>query len=155
MAIIHERCRGESDSVNVMERYDVAVIGAGPAGLFCAIHAAAPDHRILLLEKMDAPGKKLLITGSGQCNITHEGEIPDFIEHYGEHGKFLKPALLSLTNRNLITFFYDHGLAMDTRKDGKVFPATRRSADVLSVLLHECGRRGIDLRCNEPVCNIK
>ena len=155
MAIIHERCGGESDSVNIMERYDVAVIGAGPAGLCCAIHAATPGHRILLLEKMDSPGKKLLITGSGQCNITHDGETLDFIEHYGEHGKFLKPALLSLTNRNLITFFYDHGLAMDTRKDGKVFPATRRSADVLSVLLHECSRQGIDLRCSEPVCNIK
>jgi predicted Rossmann fold flavoprotein len=138
-----------------MERYDVAVIGAGPAGMFCAIHAAAPGHRILLLEKMDAPGKKLLITGSGQCNITHEGEIPDFIAHYGEHGKFLKPALLSLTNRNLITFFSDRALAMDSREDGKVFPITRTSADVLSVLLDECSRQGIYLRCNEPVCNIK
>jgi len=137
-----------------MERYDVGIIGAGPAGLFCAIQAAAPGHRILLLEKMYAPGRKLLITGSGQCNITHEGDVSDFVIHYGGHGKFLKPALLPFTNHDLMTFFYDHGLDMESREDGKVFPVTRRSDGVLSVLVNECSRTGIDLRCNETVYTI-
>jgi predicted Rossmann fold flavoprotein len=153
-AMIHERCRGLSDRAITMERYDVGIIGAGPAGLFCAIQAASAGHRILVLEKMFAPGRKLLITGSGQCNITHEGDVSDFVFHYGEHGKFLKPALLSFTNNDLMTFFDDHGLHMESREDGKVFPVTRRSVDVLSVLLNECSRRGIDLQCDEPVVNI-
>jgi len=134
-----------------MGRHDVGIIGAGPAGLFCAIQAAASGHRILILEKMHAPGRKLLITGSGQCNITHEGDVSDFVFNYGGHGKFLKPALLSFTNHDLMQFFYDHGLDMESREDGKVFPVTRRSEDVLYVLVNECRRRGIDLRCNEAV----
>lgn len=138
-----------------MDRHDVGIIGAGPAGLFCAIQAAVSGHRILILEKMHAPGRKLLITGSGQCNITHEGDVSDFVFNYGGHGKFLKPALLSFTNHDLMTFFYDHGLDMESRDDGKVFPVTRRSEDVLSVLVNECSRRGVDLRCNEAVNIIK
>jgi len=138
-----------------MERYDIGIIGAGPAGLFCAIQAAASGHRILILEKMHAPGRKLLITGSGQCNITHEGDVSDFVFHYGGHGKFLKPALLSFTNHDLMAFFYDHGLAMGSRDNGKVFPVTRRSEDVLYVLVNECSSRGVDLRCNEAVNIIK
>jgi predicted Rossmann fold flavoprotein len=138
-----------------MKQYDVIVIGAGPSGLFCAIHASAPGHRILLLEKMAAPARKLLISGSGQCNITHDGKIQDFLLHYGKHGKFLKPALYTFTNRDLIAFFCGHGLAMEIRDDGKVFPVTRRSSDVLSVLLAECRKQQIDLICNEPVHRIK
>jgi len=64
-----------------MERADVAVIGAGPAGLFCAIHAAGQGRRILVLEKMETAAQKLLIAGSGQCNITHEGGIENFPAH--------------------------------------------------------------------------
>jgi hypothetical protein len=88
-----------------MEQYDIAVIGAGPAGLFCAIHAAVPGIRVLLLEKNPQPGAKLKISGTGQCNITHDGDIRTFFSRYGTHGQFLKPALLSFTNRELIRFF--------------------------------------------------
>jgi len=137
-----------------MERYDVAVIGAGPAGLFCAIHAAMPGCRVLLLEKNPEPGAKLLLAGAGQCNITHEGEIHEFVRHYGDHGKFLKPALMSFTNQNLKAFFRGHGLAMINEENGKVFPETRRSADVVSVLLTECGSRGVTIRCSNPVTGI-
>ena len=103
--------------------YDVVIIGAGPAGLFCAIHAADPGRRVLLLEKNPQPGAKLLLAGSGQCNLTHDGEIREFVTHYGDHGKFVKPALMSFTNRDLMAFFRDRGLAMVTEENGKVFPA--------------------------------
>lgn len=138
-----------------MKEYDIIIIGAGPSGLFCAIHASEPGCRILILEKMTAPARKLLITGSGQCNITHYGKIQDFLFHYGEHGKFLKPALFNFTNLDLMIFFRNHGLAMEIRDDAKVFPVTRRSSDVLSVLLSECSKRQIDLNCNEPVIGVK
>ncbi len=137
-----------------MEQYDITVIGAGPAGLFCAIHASASGRRALLLEKMDEPGKKLQLSGTGQCNITHNGEMRDFLAHYGEHGKLLKPALFSFTNKALITFFQEHGLSTMTEENGKVFPETRQSGDVLAILLKECKTRGVEIHCGEPVTGI-
>ena len=140
--------------VQQVERYDVAVIGAGPAGLFCAIHAAAEGCRVLVLEKNPAPGAKLLLAGLGQCNLTHDGEIREFVTHYGDHGKFLKPALMFFTNRGLADFFSTRGLPIETEENGKMFPRTRQSADVLAALLAECGKRGVMIRCSEPVTGI-
>jgi predicted Rossmann fold flavoprotein len=137
-----------------MEQYDVVVIGAGPAGLFCAIHAVCSKNHVLMLEKNPDPGKKLLLSGSGQCNITHDGEIRDFLARYGNHGKFLKPALFAFTNAELITFFGERGLPMVTEENGKVFPKTLRSDDVLATLLVECRERGIILHCGEAVTGI-
>jgi predicted Rossmann fold flavoprotein len=132
------------------ELYDTLVIGAGPAGLSCAIHAALPGRHILLLEKNPGPGNKLLLAGSGQCNVTHTGDIQDFLSHYGDHGKFLKPALFSFPSKALIAFFTTRGLGVETDANGKIFPETRKSADVLALLVKECRQRGIDLRCAEP-----
>jgi predicted Rossmann fold flavoprotein len=142
------------ERVQQVERNDVIVIGAGPAGLFCAIHAAAEGFRVLVLEKNPAPGAKLLLAGSGQCNLTHDGEIREFITHYGDHGKFIKPALMSFTNRALAGFFRDRGLAIITEENGKMFPKTRQSSDVLEILLAECRNRGVTIRCSEPVTGI-
>ena len=137
-----------------MRKYDVVVIGAGPAGLFCALHAALPGKGILLLEKNPDPGAKLILSGSGQCNITHSGEIRDFLSHYGDHGKQVRPALFGFTNRDLIEFFRTRGLAMMTDENGKVFPETRRSADVLALLMKECKERDVNLHCGEQATGV-
>ncbi len=134
-----------------MKQLGVAVIGGGPAGLFCAICSAAAGKKVAVLEKMPTCGRKLLISGTGQCNITHDGDVSSFFTHYGAHGKFVKPALLQFSNRNLVDFFRKSGLDMVTEPGGKVFPVTRRAGDILSVLTGECTRRGVDIRCNEPV----
>ena len=133
----------------------VAIIGGGPAGLFCALQAAGEGRSVVLFEKKPAPGRKLLAAGSGQCNITHDGEIAGFLTHYGDHGAFLRPALMNFTNRDLIAFFAARGLPMKAEPRGKVFPETRRSADVLAVLLAECAARGVDLRCDEAVRTVE
>jgi predicted Rossmann fold flavoprotein len=137
-----------------MEQYDTIIIGAGPAGLSCAIHAALPGRHILLLEKNHGPGSKLLLAGSGQCNVTHTGDIQDFLSHYGDHGKFLKPALFSFPNKALVAFFATRGLDVETDPNGKIFPETRKSADVLALLVEECRQRGVDLRCGEPATGV-
>jgi predicted Rossmann fold flavoprotein len=137
-----------------LEQYDTIITGAGPAGLFCAIHAAVAGCRVLVLEKNREPGAKLLLAGSGQCNITHDGEIREFITHFGDHGKFLKPALMSFTNRNLQDFFCERGLLLIAEENGKVFPKTRQSADVLEILLAECRRQRVTIQCSEPVTGI-
>ncbi len=137
-----------------MTLYDIAVVGAGPAGLFCAIQAAQPGCSILLLEKNKKPGAKLLLSGSGQCNITHCGDVKDFLSHYGDHGKQIKPALFGFSNRDLIRFFRKRGVSMAVENNGKVFPKTRNAADVLAVLLEECSELGTDLHCEEPVTGV-
>lgn len=133
------------------DRQDIIIIGGGPAGLFCAIHAAVPGARVLVLEKNDRPGKKLLLAGSGQCNLTHEGDIRSFPDRYGDHGRFVRPALMGFSNRSLVSFFEERGLAMAAEENGKVFPVTRKSEDVLAILLLECRKNGVEVRCSEPV----
>lgn len=131
--------------------YDVIITGGGPAGLFCAIHSAAAGRKVLILEKMSSCGRKLLITGSGQCNLTHEGDIAEFLSHYGANGRFLRPALMNLTNGSLVEFFIERGVSFETDKNGKIFPSTKKAGDILSVLLSECRKNGVEIRCGEPV----
>ncbi len=133
----------------------IVIIGGGPAGLFCALQAAGDGRNVIIFEKKPAPGRKLLVAGSGQCNITHDGEIAGFLSRYGDHGAFLRPALMNFTNRDLIAFFADRGLIMKAEAGGKVFPETRRSADVLAVLLAECAARGAEIRCDEAVLAVE
>ncbi len=123
-------------------------------GLSCAIHVAGPDFRVLILEKNPRPGVKLNISGTGQCNITHDGDIRTFFSRYGSHGLFLKPALLSFPNQALIRFFAERGLPVETTKEGKIFPASRSARDVCDILVQECKDRGVVLQCSEPVKQI-
>ena len=85
--------------------YHTIVIGAGPAGLFAAQCLAEKGFRVLLLERNQTAGRKLLISGAGQCNFTHAGKIEDFFECYGDNAKFLKKALTSYDNRYVMDFF--------------------------------------------------
>lgn len=134
-----------------VEEYEAVVIGGGPAGLFCAAHAGSPGPGILLLEKMPSCGRKLLITGSGQCNLTHEGSTRDFISRYGDQGSFLRAALRAYSPRDLIEYFTARGLPLVADESGKVFPASRRSSDVLALLTRACSDRGVEVRYSEPV----
>lgn len=136
-----------------MENYDLIIIGAGPSGLFCAINSMQKGKKILILEKKNSPGHKLLISGSGHCNITHDGNIQDFLDHFGDHGhgRFLRPALLGFTNSDLISFFKGLGLDMIREKGGKIFPETLQAKDVLNILTLQCQERGVVIKCNQAV----
>lgn len=108
-----------------------------------------------MLEKMERPGIKLLLSGSGQCNITRGGPMEDFFRHYGDNHRFLKHALLSFTNNDLMDYFGQRGLEMLVREDGKVFPGSLRSRDVLDVLLHECERAGVEILYGKKVLSLE
>lgn len=114
--------------------YDVIIIGAGAAGLFAAANIRE-GISCLVLEKGNSPGKKLLLAGSGQCNITHSGSIRDFQGHYGAHGKTIRPILYQFGNRSVMKFFEDRGVPLLERPDGKVFPKTLNSEDILLTLI--------------------
>lgn len=135
------------------DRYDVIIAGAGPAGLFCAINIS-PRRRILILEKNPAPGKKFLLSGSGQCNFTHTGNISDFLKHYGDAANFVKPALSAFTNMQLVDFFESHGVKTAARGDGKIFPAGMKAEEILSLLLKLCRENSVDIRYSSHVQKI-
>ena len=113
--------------------YDVIVIGAGPAGLFSA--ANIENKKVLIIEKNKRPGRKLLLTGAGQCNYTNNCAINEFFDRYGDKGRFIKPALYNFTNQETIDFFKKRGLRSIIREDDKVFPSSLKAIDVLNVLI--------------------
>jgi predicted Rossmann fold flavoprotein len=136
--------------------YDLVVAGAGPAGLFAAQAAAPQIKKILLLEKQPEPGRKLLLTGSGQCNFTNQLPLRDFPRAYGEHGAFLKPALQHFTPEAAREFFRRLGVeSMVVTGTGKVFPRSRPAPAVLAALLKRCRARGVELLCRQPVTGVR
>ena len=113
--------------------YDVIIIGAGPAGLFAA--ANIKNKKVLIIEKNKTAGKKLLLSGAGQCNYTNNCEINEFLTKYGDKGRFIKTAFYNFNNQNTIDFFKEKGLSSTIREDNKVFPSSFKSADVLNLLI--------------------
>jgi len=135
-----------------MNNYDIIITGAGPAGIFCALNCSdTPGAKILILEKNSTPGKKFLLSGTGQCNITHSGSISDFTRHYGTCSDFVKPALSSFTPAALTEFLHENGIPTVERGDGKIFPESMKASDVLNMMISLCESRGIEFRYNSPV----
>ncbi len=134
-------------------KYDAIIIGGGAAGLFCA--AATKINNGLILEKSSAPGRKLLMAGSGQCNLTHGGSIKDFVEHYGYNGKKVRSPLYKVSNLKMMEFFESHGIPLIEREDGKVFPESMRASDVLNLLMHLSSQNGWKLKTDCPAESIK
>ncbi len=124
----------------------IIVIGGGVAGLMAAGQAAEAGADTLLLEKMKQPGRKLCITGKGRCNITNIVEINDFIAHFGKTGNFLRQAFFRFFSADLMDFFKELGLELVTERGGRVFPASGKARDVLSVLLSWVDKCGIEIR---------
>ena len=85
-----------------MNEYDVIIIGCGPAGMLAAGRAAELGGNALVLEKMRLPGRKLLITGKGRCNITNNAEVGEFIKHIFPDGRFLRTAFNSFFSDDII-----------------------------------------------------
>lgn len=130
-------------------RYDLAVIGGGPAGLMAAGTAAEQGAAVILLEKNERLGKKLLITGKGRCNITRsEEDIPAFCEAFGRQGKFLYTALHAFTPNETIEFFNQRGLETKVERGQRVFPVSDSSQDVLQVLLNYLKEHKVKISTN-------
>ena len=134
--------------------HDLIIIGAGAAGLFAAANVP-PDWNTLVLEKTASPGQKLLLTGSGQCNLTNDKAVQNFLTHYGKNGKSLRQILFPFSNLALMAYFERHGLPLETRPDGKVFPTSSKSQDVLNLLLREAKTRGVTIRYHTPVTDLR
>jgi predicted Rossmann fold flavoprotein len=131
--------------------YDVIVIGGGAAGLFAAGRAASLGARTLLLEKMNRPGRKLLITGKGRCNLTNAAPRGEFRKHFGANKNFLRQALSEFFADDLVAFLDSLGVATVTERGGRVFPASGTAQDVLDGLLRWVRDGGVAIHHHAPV----
>ena len=123
-------------------KYDVIVIGGGPAGMFAAITAAQRGKRVLLLERNDRLGKKLLITGKGRCNVTNDCSAQEILQNVPRNGRFLFSVMNAFPPEKIMAFFDENGCALKTERGNRVFPVSDRSQSVLETLqkvMRRCG----------------
>lgn len=130
----------------------IIVIGAGASGMLAAITAARQGASVTLLEGMEKPGKKLLITGSGRCNLTNLRQ--ESICYRGADAEFVGNVLQQFTVSDTLSFFREIGL-LTIARDGYVYPVTGQASSVLEVLLLEIKRLGVKLKCMEKVLSIE
>lgn len=130
-----------------MNKLDVIVVGGGPAGLMAAGRASELGGRVLLVEKMNQVGRKLLITGKGRCNITNEDPIGDFIRHVHPNGRFLRTAFSHFFSSDILDLLHRYGVETTLERGGRHFPASNQSSDVLHALLRWVTDQKVDIRC--------
>ncbi len=128
-----------------MQRYDAVVVGAGAAGLLCGGLAARSGLRVLILEHSDRPGRKLMITGKGRCNLTNDCDPDAFLRKVRTNPRFLYSALNAFPPRQTIAFFEELGVPLKTERGGRVFPVSDRSLDVVAALVAFATESGAEL----------
>jgi len=127
-----------------MHEWDVIVIGAGAAGLFCAIEAGRRGRKVLVIEHADRVGKKIAISGGGRCNFTNTGTSPDNFVSRNPH--FCKSALARYTPADFIALVEKHGIAYHEKKLGQLF-CDGSSQQIIDMLLRECHDAAVEIRC--------
>lgn len=129
----------------------VIVIGAGAAGLMAAGQAAERGLEVVLAEKNDKVGKKLLISGKGRCNLTNNTDMEGLIENIPGNGNFLYSSFYSFSNLDIMEFFHNRGLQTKVERGGRVFPVSDSAADVVDVLYQYAVGSGARLKLKSPV----
>ena len=126
--------------------YDGIIIGGGPAGMFAAITAAQRGQKVLLLERNDRLGKKLLITGKGRCNVTNDCTAQEVLQNTPRNGRFLFSALAAFPPEKAMAFFESHGCALKTERGNRVFPVSDKAVSVLDCLRNELNRQKVTVK---------
>ena len=126
--------------------YDGIVIGGGPAGMFAAITAAQKGQKVLILERNDRLGKKLLITGKGRCNVTNDCTSQEILQNVPRNGRFLYSAMTAYPPEKIMAFFEEHGCQLKTERGNRVFPVSDKAMSILECLQKELRRLKIDVK---------
>lgn len=130
-----------------MNKFDVIVVGAGPAGLLAAGRAAELGAKVLILEKMRSEGRKLLITGKGRCNVSNSAVIGEFITHVFPNGRFLKNAFSQYFSEDILELLKRYNVDITLERGGRYFPTSQKAKDVLDALLKWVNEVGVEIRC--------
>jgi predicted Rossmann fold flavoprotein len=137
------------------KKYDVAIVGGGPAGIMAAIRAGELGARVILIEKNDKLGVKLLMTGGGRCNLTHiEKSIRDFCQKFGKEGDFLLSPFSVFGTKETMDFFEDRGIELKNEK-GRIFPMSEKAKDVLNFLVALLKKYDVEVLLSAEVADIK
>lgn len=135
-----------------MEKIDVIIIGAGAAGLLCAIEAGKRQRKVLVLDHANKPGKKILMSGGGRCNFTNIQTSPEqFISH---NPHFCKSALSRYTQWDFIALVKKHRIPFHEKTLGQLF-CDHKSKDIVDMLLSECEQAGAEIRLNTTIEKIE
>lgn len=126
--------------------HDLIVVGGGPAGMFAAITAARNGAKVLLLEKNDRLGKKLLITGKGRCNVTNDCPAEEVLRNTPRNGRFLYSAMTAFPPESTKQFFENQGCPLKTERGNRVFPQSDRSASILDSLKKALTDQGVTVK---------
>ena len=126
--------------------WDLIVVGGGAAGMYGAITAAQRGKKVLLLERNDRLGKKLLITGKGRCNVTNDCDPREVLQNVPRNGRFLFSAMAACSPEKVKVFFEDSGCPLKTERGNRVFPVSDKSQSVLDALQRELRRSGVTVK---------
>ena len=141
-----------------MERnsVDILIIGGGAAGLMAAAGAAGTLNggKVVVLEKMPRPGRKIMSTGKGRCNFTNVKQWNEFQEHIHPKPNFLKPSFYNLSSEKMINFLEDNGMNVVVERGDRAFPESHLASDVVDALVRAAQRAGAEIHCNKEVSNI-
>lgn len=133
-------------------KYDIAIIGGGPAGMMAAGRAGELGARVIVVEKNRNLGVKLLMTGNGRCNITNVAEdIKDIADKFGKNGKFLFSALNIFSVQETVEFFRSRGIQIKVEDRNKAYPASDKAQDVLDVLKKYLSDGGVEVKAGSGV----
>lgn len=133
--------------------FDGIIVGGGPAGMLASIVAAQEGNKVLLLERNERLGKKLLITGKGRCNVTNDCSAQEVLQNIPRNGRFLYSAMENYPPVRIMDFLQSHGCALKVERGNRVFPVTDKSSSVLECLRNVMHRSGVQVR-NERVLEI-
>ena len=136
---------------------DIIIIGGGAAGLMAAAGAAATlcgSGRVLVLEKMQRPGRKIMITGKGRCNFTNVKAWNEFSGHIHPKPNFLKPSFYNLSSEKMIDFLTEHGMESVVERGDRAFPASHLASDVVDALMRAAEGAGAEVLCGKEVRKI-
>jgi predicted Rossmann fold flavoprotein len=136
--------------------YDVAVIGGGPAGMMAAARAAELGSRVILLEKNEGLGKKLLITGGGRCNVTNATyDVRTFLKKYKDSDKFLFSAFSQFDVKNTLEFFNGRGMPTKVEAENRVFPVSDSAQSVWNILVEALKQFKVEVKTNAAVSSFE
>ena len=136
---------------------DIIIVGGGAAGLMAAAGAAGHcsskgmDAKIIVLEKMARPGRKIMITGKGRCNFTNLKNWNEFSEHIHPKPGFLKSAFYNLTSEKMIDFLAEQGMESVVERGDRAFPSSHLASDVVDALLKAAEGAGAEVLCGKEV----
>ncbi|MCF6176930.1 MAG: NAD(P)/FAD-dependent oxidoreductase [Victivallaceae bacterium] len=130
------------------------IVGSGPAGLMAAIAASTANNEVIVCEQLPRPGRKLLATGGGKCNLTNLLPQMEFIEKFGRQGRFMLPALNSFSREALCSFFAERGVETVADDGFHIFPTSNSANDILKVLLRECNKLEVKFKTSTRITGL-